>query len=54
MRKGPADRAAGPFWDTGRYRSGIDGKSRQAQALQACSGLPGDVSVMPAGVPLST
>jgi hypothetical protein len=53
MRKGPADRAAGPFgiWaDTVRAST----KGGEAQALQACSGLPGEVSVMPAGVPLST
>jgi hypothetical protein len=45
---------AGPFEDVDRYRCAGTGGGGEAQALQACSGLSGEVSVMPAGVPLST
>ncbi len=52
MRKGPADRTAGPFENIADTVLGVATEGGEAQALQACSGLPGEVNVMPAGVPV--
>lgn len=52
MRKGPADRTAGPFEDIADTALRVPTEEGEAQALQACSGLPGEVRVMPAGVPV--
>ena len=51
MKKG---RRIAPPAGLGMVADAADGVGREAQALLACSGLPGEVSVMPAGVPLST